>query len=373
MTLDRRHLLTGGLATFGLAACAGIPPASRSLRVDLLGQALIEHAPTAAEWPGRPAIAARLATADAVFTNLETVIRGPRAGAPTRELLTLHAAGPDILETLKSVNVDLLTIANNHAFDLGSGGILDTLAAVRAAGLPSSGTGASITEASAPAYRASSAGRVAVVGFATGKVRDGGMATDTRPGVNELRRDANGVLNTADEARVMDALRSAAARADLVIACHHNHDWEPDNALVPTWQQALARRCVNAGAHVFAGHGSPLPQGMSVYRGRPLLFGLGNFIFQTEKVAGSYPPEAWTSVIARIERRPDGVIDTSLLPITMNENGQGGAEDMATRGFPTIADEAASAAILARLDGLSRPMGGRVRATVKGGHLVVAD
>ena len=130
---NRRHLITGGAAVLGLAGCAGLPRPMRAFRVALLGQALIEHAATAAEWPGRSAIAARLAGADAVFTNLETVIRGPRAGAPTRELLTLHAAGPDILETLKSVDVGLLTTANNHAFDLGAGGILDTLAAIRAA------------------------------------------------------------------------------------------------------------------------------------------------------------------------------------------------------------------------------------------------
>lgn len=373
MTFARRQLLTGGAAAIGLSACAGLPPAARPLRVALLGQALIEHAPTTPEWPGRSAIAARLREADVVFTNLETVIRGPRAGAPTRELLTLHAAGPDILETLKSVHVDLLTIANNHAFDLGSGGILDTLVAVRAAGLPSSGTGANITEASAPAYSASAAGRVAVVGFATGKVREGGMATDVRPGVNELRRDARGVLNAGDEARVMAAIQTAAASADLVIACHHNHDWEPDNALVPVWQQALARRCVDAGAHVFAGHGSPLPQGMSLYRGKPLLFGLGNFIFQTEKVAGSYPRDAWTSVIAQIERRSDGAIETSLVPILMNETGLGGAEDLATRGFPSLADSENVATVLTRLDRLSRSLGGRIRSTANVGYLASAN
>lgn len=369
MALDRRFMLIGGLATTGLAACAGIPRGRVPLKVTLLGQALIEHAPSAAEWPGRPAIAARLAEADAVFTNLETVIEGPRAGAPTRDLLTLHAAGPDILEALKDVGVGLLTTANNHAFDLGSGGILDTLVALRAAGLPTSGSGADVLEASAPAFLATPAGRVAVVGFATGKIREGGMATETRPGVNELRRELDGSPNAADEARVQDAIRQAAAAADLVIACHHNHDWEPDNALVPAWQEALARRCVDAGADVFAGHGSPLPQGMGVYRGRPLLYGLGNFIFQTEKVAGSYPPDAWTSVIARVTRRADGRLETSLDAVMMNETGLGGDADMATRGFPSLAGPQDAAAILNRIDRLSRPLGGRIVVAATGGRL----
>ncbi|MGH1560723.1 CapA family protein [Caulobacter segnis] len=90
----------------------------------LLGQALVEHAVPDAQWPGRAALARHLAGADVCFTNLETVIRGARAGAPTREALTLHAAEPAVLDALKSVNVDLLATANNHAFDLGSGGVL---------------------------------------------------------------------------------------------------------------------------------------------------------------------------------------------------------------------------------------------------------
>lgn len=372
MTLGRRHLMIGGLALTGLAACASVPRGTEPLKVALLGQALIEHAPSPDEWPGRPAIAARLTQAHAVFTNLETVIRGSRAGAPTRELLTLHAAGPEILEALKSVDVGLLTTANNHAFDLGSGGILDTLAALRAAGLPSSGSGVDIAEASAPAFLATPAGRVAVVGFATGKVREGGMATEARPGVNELRRNADGTPHAGDEARILGAIRQAAATADLVIACHHNHDWEPDNALVPAWQQAFARRCVDAGSDVFAGHGSPLPQGMGVYRGKPLLYGLGNFIFQTEKVAGSYPPDAWTSVIAQVTRHADGRLETSLDAITMNETGLGGDDDLATRGFPSLASSLETATILDRIDRLSRPLGGQIVATASGGRLQTA-
>jgi poly-gamma-glutamate synthesis protein (capsule biosynthesis protein) len=284
-------------------------------------------------------------------------------------LLTLHAADPGILDALRSVDVSLLTTANNHAFDLGAGGVLDTLDAVRAAGLSASGSGASLAAAAAPAFVSTPAGRVAVVGFATGKVRDGGAATPTRPGVNELRRTGSGVPDAEDEARILGAIREAAAGADLVIACHHNHDWEPDNAQVPAWQQALARRCVDAGADVFAGHGSPVPQGMSLYRGRPLMYGLGNFIFQTEKVAGSYPAEAWTSVIAHVARRRDGSVETSLEAITMNETGLGGSDDLATRGFPTLAGDEAAALILDRIDALSRPLGGRILRTANGGRL----
>ena len=369
MAIDRRQLVWGLGALATLPGCATVPGAA-GLRIDLLGQALIEHAPSTAEWPGRAGVVRVLDGADAVFTNLETVIRGPRAGDPTRELLTLHASGPDILETLKGAGVDLLTTANNHAFDLGSGGILDTLDAIEAAGLRTTGSGVDLAHATAPATVDTPAGKVSAIGFATGKVRPGGAAAPGHPGVNELRRDATGAPLAEDEARILAAIRNAAASSDAVIACHHNHDWEPDNSLVPGWQQAFARRCIEAGATVFAGHGSPVLQGLATHRGRPLLFGLGNFIFQTEKPQGAYPPPAWQGVIASVTIAGDRPIRVELTPLVMNEVGLNGSEDQATRGFPTLAGDRDAADILARLAAQSAALGGQL--TVRGGRGVLA-
>lgn len=81
--MDRRGFLAAGAAMAAVPAWARTP----ALRLSLLGQALIEHAPAAHEWPGRADIAAHLARNHVVFTNLETVVQGPNAGAPTRELL----------------------------------------------------------------------------------------------------------------------------------------------------------------------------------------------------------------------------------------------------------------------------------------------
>lgn len=351
--MDRRTLLQGVLALAATPAAA--KPAQVS--VALLGQALIEHAVTDALWPGRRAVAREIAKADIAFTNLETVIKGPRAGAPTREALTLHAADQTVLEALKSVHVDLLATANNHAFDLGSGGILDTVDAIERSGLVSAGSGRDLARAAAPAYVAAPAGKVALVAFATGKVREGGAATMTRPGVNELRQDAAGLPLEEDAARVLAAIAEAKRGAEVVIAYHHNHDWEPVLSDVPDWQRGFARRCVAAGASVFVGHGAPVLQGIEIHNGAPLLFGLGNFIFQTEKPPGAYAPESWEGLIvqARFERgRCKGF---ELTPIAMNEIGLGGPEDMATRGMPALASPEQARAILERVHARSVALG----------------
>lgn len=355
--MHRREFL---VASAGLGvALLGAPALARpqELKLSLLGQALIEHAPTPREWPGQSGIAAHLARRHVVFTNLETVIQGPNAGAPTRELLTLHAAGPEMLAALKVTHVNLVATANNHAFDLGAGGIIDTVAALRAAGFSSSGGGETLALASAPAYAASPTGPVGLVAFATGKVRPGGAATPERPGVNELRRNASGEPVAEDLDRILAAIREARRQSQVVIAYQHNHDWEPDMADVPSWQRVLARLCIDAGAAVFAGHGAPLVQGIETYRGAPLLYGLGNFFFQTEKPVGAYPPESWQGAIADLTFDGHRCRDLRLIPITLNEVGLNGPYDMATRGLPALATGSEAHAILDRTAQRSRKLG----------------
>lgn len=364
--MDRRRLLAAGFASALTASVAARANGRRDLRLTLLGQSLIEHELSPDHWPGRAAIAARLARADVCFTNLKTVIQGPRAGAPTRERLTLHAGDAGVLETLKGVHVNLLATAGNHAFDLGSGGVVDTLDAIRAAGLPSAGTGLDLASASEPTWRATPVGAVGLVAFATGKIREGGAAAMGRPGVNELRRDAAGQVVEADAARILEAIAVARRRARVVVVYHHNHDWEPDMADVPDWQRTFAHRCVEAGVAAFVGHGAPVAQGLEVHRAAPLFFGLGNFIFQTEKPQGAYPAEAWESVVAECAFDGGRCVSVRLLPIVLNEIGLGGPSDMTTRGAPTFAGPERGGTILRRLAARSARFGTRIEIRADG-------
>lgn len=268
----------------------------RPLRVILLGQSLIQEDLCGTGRPGMADIRARLAGADAVFTDLETAIQGPGAGPPTRTGEVLHAAPPGVIDCLKTLGVTIVTTANNHAWDLGTGGIAATLAALDARGIVHAGTGRDLAAASAAAVQSTPAGDVALVAAAAGAIREGAAATPTRPGVAELRRLASGALDPSDVARTLDAIRAARADGATVLFCLYNHYWEPVQSVTPEWQRSLARACVDAGAAAFVAHGTPLMQGMERYRGAPLLHGLGNFIFQTRK-GESYGPPTWRSLI----------------------------------------------------------------------------
>jgi poly-gamma-glutamate synthesis protein (capsule biosynthesis protein) len=342
MMLDRRSLLAAGLAL-------GIPTAQarrpRDMRVILLGQSLIQQNLCAPPWPGMDAITRRMAGADVIFTDLETAIDGPGAGPPTRTGEVLHAAQPEVIDCLKTLGVTMVTTANNHAWDLGSGGILAAIDALDRRGIVHAGTGRDLETASRAAFQDTRAGRVALVSAAAGAIRDGAAATPQRPGVAEIRRLASGELDPGDVERTLDAIRAARSSAATVIFCLHNHYWEKVQADTPEWQRGFARACIDAGTSTFVAHGTPLMQGMEQYKGAPIFHGLGNFIFQTRKADGAYGPATWRSLIVDARFRDGRFMSADLVPVQLDAQKYGGEY---SAGYPVLAKERSTRLIASR-------------------------
>src|SRR5580692_6736856 len=322
MRPSRRRVIAGGLGV------ALIPRPGRSeagLLLTVMGQALIQHDLRQHPWPDFAALAARFAAADLCFTDLETAIRSDKAEAPTREGVFLHAAGPEVLDCLREWHFTLLATANNHAYDLGTGGILGALDELDKRGLVHAGTGGELAAAAAPAYCRTANGAVALVAGASGQVRDGGAATPSRAGVNELRWNAAGdpaaALNLDDVARMLAAIGEAAGHADVVIAYHHNHVLTDKGHRVPQWQQDSAHQCIDAGATLFVSHGAPWLLGIELYHRRPIFYDLGSLVFQTATGDGAYEADVWQSVIAECRFADGGLTEMMLTPVQLNDRG----------------------------------------------------
>jgi hypothetical protein len=112
------------------------PSASRLI---VLGQALIQHDLRPHFWLDFAVLAAMFGRADVCFADLETAIRGPLAELPTREGVFLRAADPVVLNCLRDLLVSLLATANNHIWDLGTGGSSAHLASWTGAASPTLG------------------------------------------------------------------------------------------------------------------------------------------------------------------------------------------------------------------------------------------
>ena len=95
--LSRRAALMLGLGAVG-AAHAG-PLAGTPLKVALLGQCVIKHDLCAQNWSGMRPLAQHLSGNDVVFSEMESVVRGPLAGTSTRE-------DPELLHAVMDINRD---------------------------------------------------------------------------------------------------------------------------------------------------------------------------------------------------------------------------------------------------------------------------
>lgn len=353
---QRRSFIVGlALAPLLLCGAKRMPPA-RTLTVTLTGQALIAHDLCNAAYPGLADVIAEVRRGDVAMTDLETAIRTSASGPPTREGQFLHAAGMAELDCLRTWGFDMLALANNHAWDFGSAGVLATRDAARSAGFSTAGSGGNLVEASQATPFTAAGHSVALASMAVGKIRDGGAATTITPGINELRLTKPGVPDDSDVERMLAAISDAADSAK-VFMCLHNHDWGDDMSVTRPWTRNFARLCIDAGAAAFFAHGAPLLHGIELHRGAPIFYGLGSLIFHSRTAPGHYPPEVWESTIAHLHYRDDRLERIELVPVVLNEIGDDPARQDETRGRPRIATGEAAQRILARLKARSAGFG----------------
>ncbi len=312
---------------------------------------------------------------DVVFTNFEATIVDEKKGQS--HLDGRFLSPPEALDALQSFGFNLVSLSNNHAFDLKVPGIQNTLEEAGRLKLAHAGTGNTIQEAAAPAYLHTPKGTVALVAMASGLVDEGGSATASRPGVNELRVQGN-QPNAEDTQRILQNIRDAKKQADLVIVYEHNHVFDkpfrtimleelPERLGPPDWLKQWTHAEVDAGADIIVMHGAPLLHGVEIYHGRPIFFDLGNFIFQAPPFDILLDePINWESVVAYVEFQGKTLQSIKFRPIAQNKIGQGQADFqdehtnnlfLQTRGLPTPATGDQARYILERLAALSRPFG----------------
>ncbi len=374
---SRRIVQAAGwvLAVFALRA------QSATISITLTGQSMIRsdirvHAPS--EVP----VIKSLLKGDVVFTNFETTIVDEKKGQSHMD--GRFVSPPEAMDALKSFGFNLVSLANNHEFDLKVPGVENTLQEASRLNLAHAGTGNTIQEAAAPGYLHTPKGTVALVAMASGLIPEGGSATATRPGVNELRVE-NDKPNQEDAERILQSIRDAKKHADLVIVYEHNHVFDkpfrtimleelPERLAPPDWLKKWTHAEVDAGADIVVMHGAPLLHGIEIYHGRPIFFDLGNFIFQAPPIDVLLDePIDWESVVAYVDFQGKNLQSIRFRPIAMNKIGKGQADTqdehtnnlfLQTRGLPTPATGEQAHYILERLAGLSRPFGTTVE--VKG-------
>jgi poly-gamma-glutamate synthesis protein (capsule biosynthesis protein) len=203
---------------------------------------------------------------------------------------------PAALPVAKRYGVDVASLANNHGFDQGPDGLLDSLRNLRSAGIVPIGAGPSEAAADAPRYVRVGGWRIGLVGIDEVLDPDNEVAIGDRPGTAVGH----------DFPRALRSIREADANADLVLVMIH---WGVELDTEPrAYQIDEAERMIDAGADAIFGSHAHRLQPMATYRGRPIFYGLGNFVWPNFSVAGS------TTAVAEVTVTAEGRIRGRLLP-----------------------------------------------------------
>lgn len=210
---------------------------------------------------------------------------------------------PAALPVARRFGVDVANLANNHGYDQGPEGLLDSIRNIRRAGIVPVGAGADEHSADAPAYIDVGGWRIAIVGVDEVLDPDDQVAVGDRPGTAVGH----------DFPRALRAIREAEANADLVLVVVH---WGVELDLEPrSYQVEEAHRMIVAGADAIFGSHAHRLQPMEVDRGRPIFYGLGNFVWPNFSVQGS------TTAVAEVTVTADGRIRGRLLPAFIESPG----------------------------------------------------
>ncbi len=202
-------------------------------------------------------------TADIAVVNLENPIttRGTKVTKPFN--FRMH---PRFVSVLTGAGIGVVSIANNHVFDYGEQGLLDTFSYLDSAGIRYVGAGRTRADAHRPYFFNRNGRNIAILAYYGGG--EARVATDRRAGV--ARRELGAI--SAD----VRALRLADRNMYVVVILH----WGTEKAEAPdATQQSFARALIDAGVDAVIGHHPHVLQGIERYRDGVIVYSLGNFLF----------------------------------------------------------------------------------------------
>jgi len=266
--------------------------------------------PSAKRTGNAGAVRELLSLADLSIANFEN---------PAPDNFTYHPAGfdfsadPALIEGLSNAGIDWVSLANNHIGNAGAQGILDTLANLDRFGIAHGGADQDLDSARQATLLDAGGITVGILGYDT--IKPAYAATASAPGSNEM-----------SEARVREDVAAARdAGAQLVIVFPH---WGTEyTATTTATQRRLAHAAIDAGADLVIGSHTHVAGGIEVYRGRPIFYSLGDFVFNIQR---SEPTEE--SVLLELTFVGTRLVQVDLHPFLILDQSQPNLLDPAGSG-----------------------------------------
>jgi poly-gamma-glutamate synthesis protein (capsule biosynthesis protein) len=249
--------------------------------------------------PFKP-FAGLLNEADFAVGNLECVIA--EKGKPLEKPFHF-LADPRCIPLLKK-HFAAVTVANNHSEDFGEAAFVEQCERLERADLPYFGGGRTRTAARKPWVVEHNGVRIAVLGY-----------DDVYSPTFEAQENRPGVARSDDDDSVCVDIRAArdCHQADIVIAFMH---WGWQYRPTTERQMQLARRMIDAGVDAVVGAHPHVTQGAEHYKGRPIVYSLGNFLF-----SGFDKPQTRIGWALRLTVDKHGIVAWDTIVAQLDDHG----------------------------------------------------
>lgn len=209
-------------------------------------------------------------------------------GTPLADKQFTFRAKPSTVSYLDDLGVDIVSLANNHAYDYGEQAFLDTLSTLEEAGMPYVGAGRNLEEASRPVYYIINNMKIAFISATQ-------IERSDNPDTKGATDSSAGVFRCWNGEKLLETIKDAKENSDYVIVYLH---WGTENDADIDWaQEKQAAEVAEAGADLIIGDHPHCLQPIGVVQDVPVIYSLGNFWFNSKTV------------------------DTGLFKVTLNQDG----------------------------------------------------
>jgi LAS superfamily LD-carboxypeptidase LdcB/poly-gamma-glutamate capsule biosynthesis protein CapA/YwtB (metallophosphatase superfamily) len=204
----------------------------------------------------------QLKDADILFGNLEGDVSDTGNNVGSKYSFRMD---PEVLPVLKNAGFDIVSFANNHVGDWNMTAFKDTLSRLDENGLLKTGAGVNKMDAENPTIIEKNGTRFGFLGF-----------SDVGPDWIKAKIDSPGILLASDP-NIGEIIQNAKKKCDVLIISFHFGD---EYKLVHNArQEKLAHGAIDSGADMIIGHHPHVMEDIEEYNGKPIVYSLGNFIF----------------------------------------------------------------------------------------------
>ncbi len=217
------------------------------------------------------ALLERMRAADIFMLNNEFPFS--TRGTPTEGKQFTFRANPANVELLGQIGVDVVSLANNHAYDYGEDALLDTFTTLENAGIPYVGAGRNIEEAKKPLYLIANGMKIGIVSATQ-------IERNAVPDTKEATSANAGVLRCMDPSALLEVIAETKADCDFVILYIH---WGTESQEETDWlQDKQAPIYAQAGVDLIIGDHPHCLQKLDAVSGVPVVYSLGNYWFNSK-------------------------------------------------------------------------------------------